>query len=210
MNSFYGMGYRRVKNGGSMVANGGQLYALKGGNTQQFWHYDFVSDSWKQNTDIPRASSGRRIKVKYGSAMASSGPTIFCLKGSNSYELWEYAPGADTMPLMKNPQPDREGVMAEVTGLDLSRPWLTAYPNPTRVGLNISYNITSAAPTRLRVYDATGQVVTSLWNATRSRGNYVARWNGLAANGRQVPAGIYFVKLESGDTRLTQKLVIQR
>jgi len=29
-------------------------------------------------------------------------------------------------------------------------------------------------------------------------------------NGKQVPAGIYFVKLESGDTRLTQKLIIQR
>jgi flagellar hook assembly protein FlgD len=100
--------------------------------------------------------------------------------------------------------------MAEVTGLDLSKPWLTAYPNPTRLGLNISYNITGTAPTRLRVYDATGKVVTSLWDATRSRGQYVTRWSGLAANGRQVPAGIYFIKLESGDTRLTQKLVIQR
>ena len=210
MNSFYGMGYRRAKNGASLVANGDGLYALKGGNTQQFWRYNFVSDSWKRMTDIPRATSGRRIKVKYGSAMASSGPTIFCLKGSNSYELWEYGPGADTMPMLAGPQPEREGVMAEVTGLDLSKPWLTAYPNPTRLGLNISYNITGTAPTRLRVYDATGKVVTSLWDATRSRGQYVTRWSGLAANGRQVPAGIYFIKLESGDTRLTQKLVIQR
>jgi len=100
--------------------------------------------------------------------------------------------------------------MAGVEGLDLSRPWLTAYPNPTRLGLNISYNIVSAAPTRLRVYDASGKVVTNLWDAARSRGQYVTRWNGLAANGRQVPAGVYFVKLESGDTRLTQKLIIQR
>ena len=210
MNSFYGMGYLRVKNGGSLVANGSYLFALKGGNTQQFWHYNFASDSWKRNTDIPLAASGRRVKPKLGSAMASSGLTIFCLKGSDSYEFWEYGPGADTVPMFTETQPDREGVMAEVKGLDLSKPWLTAYPNPARVDLNISYNITKTASTRLRVYDAAGEVVTNLWNATRSRGQYVAHWSGLAANGRQVPAGVYFVKLESGDTRLTQKLIIQR
>jgi len=210
MNSFYGYRYRRVKNGGALTSLDDRLYALKGGNTQQFWHYDFALDSWKQNTDIPLAASGRRVKVKRGAALAGADASIFCLKGSNSYEFWEYGPSADTVPLTTEPQPDREGVMAEVTGLDLSKPWLTAYPNPTRVGLNISYNLTSTAPTRLRVYDAAGKIVTNLWDATRSRGQYVTRWGGLAGNGRQVPAGIYFVKLESGDTRLTQKLIIQR
>ena len=210
MNSFYGYRSRRVRNGGALTSLGDRLYALKGGNTQQFWHYDFALDSWKQNTDIPLAASGRRVKVKKGAALAGADASIFCLKGSNSYEFWEYGPSADTMPLFSEPQPDREGVMAEVTGLDLSKPWLTAYPNPTRVGLNISYNLTGTAPTRLRVYDAAGKIVTNLWDATRSRGQYVTRWGGLAGNGRQVPAGIYFVKLESGDTRLTQKLIIQR
>ena len=210
MNSFYGMGNRRVKNGGALTASGAYLYALKGGNTQQFWHYNFASDSWKRNTDVPLAASGRRVKIKKGAALEGADSTIFCLKGSSSYEFWEYCPAADTVPLVTESQPDREGVMAEVTGLDLSKPWLTAYPNPTRLGLNISYNITSAASTRLRIYDAAGKVVTDLWDATRSRGQYVTHWSGLAANGRQVPAGIYFVKLESGDTRLTQKLVIQR
>jgi hypothetical protein len=204
------MGFRRVKNGGSLTNQGQTLFALKGGNTQQFWHYNFASDSWKRNTDIPLAASGRRVKPKLGAALAGAESTIFCLKGSSSYEFWEYCPGVDTVPVFAEPQPEREGVMAGVVGLDLSTPWLAAYPNPARAGLNISYNITSAAPTRLRVYDAAGKVVTSLWDATRSRGQYVARWSGLATNGGQVPAGIYFVKLESGDTRLTQKLIIQR
>ncbi len=210
MNTFYGMyPRRRVKNGGALCALGDQLYALKGGNTQQFWHYNFAADSWKRSTDIPLAAGGRRVRPKMGAALAEAESTIFCLKGSSSYEFWEYCPAADTAPVLFESQPEREGVMAGVNGLDLSKPWLAAYPNPARLGLNISYNITNAAPTRLRVYDATGEVVANLWNATRSRGQYVTRWNGLAANGRQVPAGIYFVKLESGDTRLTQKLIIQ-
>jgi hypothetical protein len=210
MNTFYGYRNRRVKSGGALTGLGDQLYALKGGNTQQFWHYNFAADSWKPNTDIPLATSGRRVRIKRGAALTGADVTIFCLKGSSSYEFWEYGPGADTVPVFAEPQPGREGVMADVNGLDLSKPWLTAYPNPTRLGLNVSYNITNAAPTRLRVYDAAGKVVTNLWDATRSRGQYVTHWSGLAANGREVPAGIYFVKLESGDTRLTQKLIIQR
>jgi len=211
MNSFYGLYPRkRVKNGGALCDLGDKLYALKGGNTQQFWHYNFAADSWKRSTDIPLAAGGRRVRPKMGAALAEAESTIFCLKSSSSYEFWEYWPAADSAPVLTAAQPEREGVMAEVNGLDLSKPWLTAYPNPTHLGLSISYNIIGAAPTRLRVYDVTGEVVANLWDATRSRGQYVTHWNGLAANGRQVPAGIYFLKLESGDTRLTQKLVVQR
>ena len=210
VNSFYGHAFKRVKAGGSLVANDDRLYALKGGSTQEFWHYNFVRHLWQQSSDIPFAASGRRVKVKLGSAMASVDSVIFCLKGSSTNEFWEYGPGADTMPLIAGYQPDREGVMAGQVALDLSKPWLVVYPNPTRAGLSINYNVTSTASTCLRVYDASGKLVANLWDATRSRGHYVTQWSGLTTNGRQVPAGVYFVKLESGETRLTQKLIVQR
>jgi hypothetical protein len=207
---FLGARRRAVKAGGSLVANGDRLYALKGGNTQEFWRYRPDQDSWRQLTDIPRALSGRKVKVKRGSGMVSVDSTIFCLKGSISYEFWEYKPGADTVPYFFGILPDREGVMADKGALDQSQPWLVAYPNPTRVGLTISYNITGTAPTRLRIYDAAGKLVANLWDATRPRGRYVAHWNALAAGGGRVAAGVYFVKLESGGSRLTQKFIVQR
>ncbi|MCX6840963.1 MAG: T9SS type A sorting domain-containing protein [candidate division WOR-3 bacterium] len=208
VNSFVGPHMRKVKVGGSLVANGDRLYALKGGNTQEFWHYDFFQKIWSQSTDIPLAMSGRRVKIKRGSAMASVDSTIFVLKGSNSYEFWEYKAGADSL-LVLGDQPEREGVMADQGALDLSRPWLVAYPNPTSVGLTISYNITGTAPTHLRIYDAAGKLVASLWNATREHGQYVAHWNALTAGGGRIAAGVYFVKLESGESRLTQKFIVQ-
>lgn len=209
VNSFVGPHMRKVKAGGSLVANGDRLYALKGGNTQEFWHYDFLQEIWSQNADIPLAMNSRRVKVKRGSAMASVDSTIFVLKGSNSFEFWEYKAGADSLPFLGD-QPEREGVMADQGALDMSRPWLVAYPNPTSVGLTISYNITGTAPTHLRIYDAAGKLVASLWNATRERGQYVARWNALTAGGSRIAAGVYFVKLESGESRLTQKFIVQR
>jgi hypothetical protein len=211
--TFRGPRSRRVKTGGSLVANGDRLYALKGGNTQEFWRYRFHPDStWRELTDIPMALYGHRVKVKRGSGMTSVDSVIFCLKGSSSYEFWEYKPSADsadTVPGFSGAA-DREGVMADKEALDLSRPWLVAYPNPTRIGLTISYNLTGTAPTHLRVYDAAGKLVASLWDATRPRGRYVAHWNALAAGGGRVAAGVYFVKLESGGSRLTQKFIVQR
>jgi hypothetical protein len=208
--TFKGPRLRNVKSGGSLVANGDRLYALKGGNTQEFWRYQFPETTWRQLTDIPLALSGHRVKVKRGSGMASVDSTIYCLKGSSSYEFWQYKPNADTVPYFFGAAPDREGVMADKGALDLSRPWLVAYPNPTRIGLTISYNLAGTAPTRLRIYDAAGKLIANLWDAARPRGRYVAHWNALAAGGGRVAAGVYFVKLESGGSRLTQKLVIQR
>jgi hypothetical protein len=202
-------GSRKSKEGGCGTYLNGYVYALKGGNTQEFWHYDFLQKIWSQNADIPLAMSGRRVKVKRGSAMASVDSTIFALKGSGSYEFWEYKAGADSL-LVLGDQPEREGVMADQGALDLSRPWLVAYPNPTSVGLTISYNVTGTAPTHLRIYDAAGKLVASLLNATRERGQYVAQWNALAAGGSRIAAGVYFVKLESGESRLTQKFIVQR
>ncbi len=207
--TFKGPRYRNVKAGGSLVGNGDRLYALKGGNTQEFWRYRVDKDTWHQLTDIPLALSGKRVKVKRGSGMASVDSTIYCLKGSTSYEFWQYKPGADTVPWFLGDRPDREGVMADKVMLDLSRPWLVAYPNPTRIGLTISYNLTATAPTRLRVYDAAGKLIANLWDAARPRGRYVAHWNALAADGGSVASGVYFVKLESGDSRLTQKFIVQ-
>jgi hypothetical protein len=211
--TFLGPRLRRVKSGGSLVAGGDRLYALKGGNTQEFWRnwkYPGLRDTWRQLADIPLALGGRRVKVKRGSAMAWADSTIFCLKGSNSYEFWEYKPSADTVALFNGLEPDREGVMAEKGALDESRPWLVAYPNPTRIGLTISYNLIGSSPTRLRIYDAAGKLVANLWDAARSRGRYVTHWNALAAGGGRVAAGVYFVKLESGGSRLTQKFIVQR
>lgn len=209
LETFKGTRSRKVKAGGSLVAHEERLYALKGGNTQEFWTYHPNLDSWQQMADIPLALTGRRVRVKRGSAMASVDTTIYCLKGSNSYEFWEYKPSADVQPRSASAA-SREGVAAYETTFDQTRPWLLVYPNPTRTGLTLSYNLTDPASTHLRIYDAAGKLAADLSHSPRPRGRHTAYWNGLTAQGNQAAAGVYFVKLQSGDTRLTQKFVIQR
>ncbi len=209
--SLLGPTMRKVKSGASLAYYNNRLFLFKGGNTQEYWRYEIAYDSWTRMTDIPRALVGRRVKVKRGSAQAVADSTIFCLKGSFGFEFWEYLPAGDSYrPPMMLADAGREGVMARPERLSLSRPFLSAYPNPTRSGLVLEYNLTSPAQVRLRVYDAAGRTVRHLVDAPRLNGLHRMRWDGRDSRGQVLAAGIYFVELKSGDIRLTEKLIIQR
>ena len=206
--SLFGPTRRKVKAGGSMTYHDSTLYVLKGGNTQEFWSYRIDGDTWRQRTDIPIALSGRRRKVKRGSSLAAGDTTLYCLKGSYVYEFWEYKPSGDTTIAPAARPVPREGVMGAVEALD--RQELIAYPNPTRSGLTIRYSIVSPAATSVRIYDTAGKLVRTLYDAPALAGSHALRWDGLSNWRRRVAAGVYFVQLESGTTRLTRKLIIQR
>ena len=88
-------GNKKAKDGSSAAWFSGNLYALKGGNTTEFWHYFPLADSWVQEADIPLyGNSGRRRMVKQGGALAGyPGTGVFALKGNKSFEFWRYVPG---------------------------------------------------------------------------------------------------------------------
>ncbi|MEO0071203.1 MAG: T9SS type A sorting domain-containing protein [candidate division WOR-3 bacterium] len=209
--SLLGRSNRRVKDGGAITFFNNNLYVLKGGNTQEFWRYDVVTDTWLQRTDIPFSISGFRRKVKRGSALAATESAIFCLKGSSTWEFWEYRPHTDTVgaTLYATATPRREGVMAEKTAL----PTITAlsvYPNPNpSTNITINYALPSSNPVRIQVYDITGTLVKTLVDGPMPAGRYAITWNCLTDKGVKVSAGVYFLKLKTATTTLTQKLVIQ-
>ncbi|MBM3314569.1 hypothetical protein FJY71_01820, partial [candidate division WOR-3 bacterium] len=208
--SLLGRRNKRVKAGGSMAYLDGHLYVLKGGNTQEFFAYDFAAnDSWRQRTDIPIAWASRRIKVKRGSQMAATDSAIFALKGSYSYEFWEYRPGTDNRPLsVAGVQPARDGVTAG--RLDQGQPWLLLGPNPAHGAVSVAYNLARPGHARLRTYDATGALVRTLVDAALPAGRHGTAWDGRDALGERCAAGVYFVKLEVDDRVLDRKLVLQR
>lgn len=206
--SLLGLRNRRVKAGGSMTYLGNQLYVLKGGNRQEFWTYEFNGrDSWRQRSDIPIAISGRRVKPKRGSAMVAVGNSIFCLKGSYVNEFWEYRPATDRRSLFGD-APLRDGIMAGPTGV--VRPALMLGMNPVSGAARIGYSLPASGAARLAVYDATGSLVRVLVDAAIPSGNHYAIWDGRSRTGRPVSAGVYFVKLETGNAVLSRKLVLQR
>jgi hypothetical protein len=88
-------GNKKAKDGSCGAWFSGEIYALKGGNTTEYWHYLPLADSWTQEADIPvYGSSGRRKKVKQGGALVGyPGTGVFAFKGNKTREFWRYVPG---------------------------------------------------------------------------------------------------------------------
>jgi hypothetical protein len=90
----HGPSNKPVKSGGALVSGiGGNLYALKGNNTREFYKYDIDSDSWTLIDSIP-FDTLKTKKVNKGAALAynkhANPDIIYATKGNNTLEFWAY------------------------------------------------------------------------------------------------------------------------
>ncbi|MEO0166165.1 MAG: T9SS type A sorting domain-containing protein [candidate division WOR-3 bacterium] len=87
---------------------------------------------------------------------------------------------------------------------------LVAFPNPFSQETSIKLQITdNNQKISLKVYDATGRVVKT-FNKIRNKSDTSAHsllWSGFDDNGKQLPAGIHFVELKSGNQSMTEKVI---
>jgi len=82
------------------------------------------------------------------------------------------------------------------------------YPNPFARELSISYQVARSGRVTLRVYDALGRAVCGLAQGIVEPGYYTVNWDGRDDVGRQVPAGVYFVKFAADNYQSIQKTVL--
>ena len=84
------------------------------------------------------------------------------------------------------------------------------YPNPFNKVIEIRYQIADVANTEnisLRIYDATGRLTRQFNDLGIGPFNQVI-WDAKDDLGRTVPAGIYFVQLQAGDYKKTEKAIL--
>ncbi len=77
------------------------------------------------------------------------------------------------------------------------------YPNPFNPTTKISFNINYAGKVRLNVYNLLGQLVSTLVDEELTAGTFNADFNAAG-----LPSGIYFYKLEAGNTVLSKKMIL--
>ena len=190
---------KKSKDGACGVFYNGCIYALKGGNTQEFWRYDPASRAWVEMETIPRyGSSGTGKFVKAGGDMVLANNVFYALKGSKTRELWKYTPADVRLPAAESQS------AAAGSAFDMKQPSLAITPNPLASGLvHLAVGGTSLSrPAMVRLYDAAGRCV--------------GAWKPLLRNGaadlnlRQLTAGVYLVRVEADGFTATQKLVVQR
>jgi hypothetical protein len=82
-----------------------------------------------------------------------------------------------------------------------------AQPNPFRRSTDLLFSLARPGRVELTIHDVTGRRVADLSQAQLSPGEHTVSWNGRDENGRELPAGVYFARLRSGDQETTSKVV---
>ena len=113
---------------------------------------------------------------------------------------------------------NKDGLMAEyLYFFDVNYMWtgkeeirinenaIEAYPNPFNGIVNIGVDLKEAQNVEISIYSLAGQKITCLVNAEQDSGKQVYSWE--ADN---VPAGIYFYSVKTGNQTFTKKLVLTK
>jgi len=194
-------GNKKAKDGGCGAYYNDRVYALKGGNTSEFWQYTTERDSWAELNPIPITAPGylQKKKVKIGADIVAAGSVLYATKGNKTLELWRYG-----LPVAAGLQPaNRSGVMS-VAGQMPGRLSLDIAPNPATRRARIAYSVPLAGPVNMRLYDVSGSLVKTLAGGYATVGSHTVQ---LDASG--LPRGVYLLKLESRASYVTRKLTLE-
>jgi hypothetical protein len=85
------------------------------------------------------------------------------------------------------------------------------YPNPFNLTTELRYFVPEKYQSvfvSLRIYNLLGQGIKTLVNENQSSGRHSVTWDGKDNKGREVSSGIYFFRLEAGDSKLTKRMVL--
>jgi hypothetical protein len=187
---------KKVKSGGAMAYHAGIVYAQKGNNTNEFWSYQCDSDRWVQKTDIP-AGSGKNVKGGGAMTYVANDNALYIFKGNNTLDFFKYGLSAYGLQLTANSQNEMSSGRQPSA---VSR--LLISPNPFSNTTTISYSLPTAANYSLKLYDVTGQLISTLASGNRNAGSYTLTTPTLAR-------GIYVLKLATNNTTNTAKLIVE-
>jgi hypothetical protein len=95
-----------------------------------------------------------------------------------------------------------QGVSLGVLALDNAR------PNPAQNRVTIRWQVPVEADVSLRVYNTAGQLVRVLADGKCKPGAYTSVWNRTDAKGHRLANGVYFYELDSGERRISRKVIL--
>ncbi len=80
---------------------------------------------------------------------------------------------------------------------------LDNFPNPFNSSTTLKYHLPETGDVRLSIFDLNGRLVEELFSGRQSAGDYHYIWSG-----KNLPSGVYFIRLQSGDQRVIQKCLL--
>lgn len=89
-------------------------------------------------------------------------------------------------------------------------PVIQVAPNPLTTRSEIAFDVERAGRVDVQVFDVAGRRVRRFGSSMVGAGPARLSWDGCDDGGRSLPAGVYFVKVRSGQTTSTARLALVR
>jgi hypothetical protein len=189
---------KKVKAGGSLASDRASVvWALKGGNTNEFWQYHTTDHKWYTAAPVPTGAKN----VNGGGALVYSPVTrmLYAFRGNNQRDFFLFNP----FTMMFATEAKNQGVMGGGVQANLTYK-LAVSPNPFSGAACISYSLARPGDISLKLYDISGKLVTVLARGYAESGCYTT---GIDA--RKLSHGIYLLKFESEGYTSTAKLILE-
>lgn len=189
---------KKAKDGASMVYSMAtqKIYALKGGNTNEFWYHTPGEDTWHPMPDVPAGTK----RVKHGGALVYANGHLYALRGNKTTDFFIYNFGSG-IGIEEPKKPRFYRPLQEIS--------MQVYPNPfsekTKIEYSLNGSLDSKTPVTIKLYNVTGRMERLLVKDLLSSGIYT-----LNLDSKNIPKGVYFVQLKALNRKLTQKVVINR
>jgi hypothetical protein len=80
-------------------------------------------------------------------------------------------------------------------------------PNPASREASVTLRLRASGVVRVRVFDAAGHRIATLFDGDAPAGPLAVRWNGRDARGREAGSGVYWIRAEAAGEKLTTRMV---
>jgi hypothetical protein len=188
---------KKVKDGAGIACNDGTVYALKGGNTFEFWKYPIAAQHWYVAEDILAGPTLKRVRSGGALVYAPCKGNLYATKGNNTLEFYMYW-------LTDSIHADRQKPGGTMLAAALpSSLAFSILPNPARSFALIRYDLPAPGHVSIKLYRVTGALQKTLWDGCQLPGRHV-----MTMDCQTFPAGAYLIRYETEFARATEKVII--
>ncbi len=161
--------------------------------TAHAWEYDIDNNVWTALPDYTPFALARNDFL-----IAREGHNEIYVCGGDDNGDWTATDQVWKLPWFVGPGVEEKEGASLVTSFGFA----PNMPNPTK-GSVITYTITKDARVSLKVYDASGRLISTLVDGRQTAGTKTVNWNT-----KNLSSGIYFLRLEAEGKIATHKLIL--
>jgi hypothetical protein len=99
-------------------------------------------------------------------------------------------------------------VQVDYTKINIDK--ITITPNPLSNSTTISFSLSNTQKVSINIFDMNGRLVKTLLNSELQQGTHQLVWNVKDEKGNAVTAGIYFLRMQIGNSVETKKIIVAR